>query len=276
MAQKISKVWKKSQILQKLKEYAPLENAMSFDNVGIMIESSGDVEINKILLTIDLTPPVVREAIEKKCQFIISYHPPIFSGLKSISNSNWQTKLLIRCVESGITVYSPHTAIDALPYGPNEHLMSLVDSFHGISSEKILDEKGIPAGTIYQMNQNKTLNEFLKSLKSHLRIDYIRRIKCSERFDGDEIVKSIGVCVGSGSSSFKLLKQHVDILLTGEMSHHDILSFRHSDICDVILLLEHDVSERHFLKYLMKDFKKLFDNCSIVLAENDKAQIIFK
>lgn len=41
--------------------------------------------IEKIILTNDLTEKVLHEAVEKKSDLIISYHPPIFSGLKSIT-----------------------------------------------------------------------------------------------------------------------------------------------------------------------------------------------
>lgn len=41
--------------------------------------------IRKIFLTIDLTEEVVREAITLHSDLIVSYHPPIFSPLKSIT-----------------------------------------------------------------------------------------------------------------------------------------------------------------------------------------------
>lgn len=73
------------EVVKKLKEYAPLDLAEPWDNVGLLIEPSEGATVNTVLLTIDLTEDVVDEAIENKARLIISYHPNIFKPLKAIS-----------------------------------------------------------------------------------------------------------------------------------------------------------------------------------------------
>lgn len=72
-------------VLKKLDDFAPQTLAESWDNVGLLIEPSS-VQISTILLTNDLTENVMEEALEIKANLIISYHPPIFRALKSITN----------------------------------------------------------------------------------------------------------------------------------------------------------------------------------------------
>lgn len=75
-------------ILSVLENFAPIKFAEPWDNVGLLvdpIDKSNNV-IRNILLTNDLTEDVVEEAIVLKSGLIISYHPNIFVGLKSVSS----------------------------------------------------------------------------------------------------------------------------------------------------------------------------------------------
>ncbi len=113
-------------ILSQFKDYAPLYLAdQSWDNVGLLIEPSDDnPTIETIFLTNDLTEPVLDEAIERQAQLIISYHPPIFSPLKRLTQSNWKERIILKCIRHGIAVYSPHTSWDAVENGINQWLIS--------------------------------------------------------------------------------------------------------------------------------------------------------
>ena len=63
---------------------APLSLAGSWDNVGLLVEAPYPRPgANKVLLTIDLSPAVYKEAEGiKDLGMVVCYHPPIFSGLK--------------------------------------------------------------------------------------------------------------------------------------------------------------------------------------------------
>lgn len=80
-------------VIAKLNSYAPTSLAESWDNVGLLLEPYSKRPINKILLTNDLTLPVMEEAIELDVAMIISYHPPIFTGMKSIIRKKWKVCL---------------------------------------------------------------------------------------------------------------------------------------------------------------------------------------
>ena len=53
-------------LVQRLEEYAPLNTATDWDNVGLLVEPSGILSISKVLITNDLTEAVLNEALEKK------------------------------------------------------------------------------------------------------------------------------------------------------------------------------------------------------------------
>ena len=113
-----------SKVVKKLHRIASPSLAGSWDNVGLLVEPSAPHTVRTILLTNDLTPPVLQEAIEKKSDLIISYHPPIFSPLKRLTQKKWKEELIVRCIENRIAVFSPHTSYDCVEDGVNDWLIS--------------------------------------------------------------------------------------------------------------------------------------------------------
>jgi putative NIF3 family GTP cyclohydrolase 1 type 2 len=56
-----------------------------------------------VLLTIDLTEPVINEAIERSASAVISYHPPIFKDLPSVTDATPKERIILRAARAGIT-----------------------------------------------------------------------------------------------------------------------------------------------------------------------------
>ena len=62
--------------------------------------------------------------------------------------------------------------------------------------------------------------------------------------DGAQKVKKVAVCAGSGASVFRAMKdkRSLDLVVTGEMSHHDTLELIHGGTS--VILCEHTNTER--------------------------------
>jgi dinuclear metal center YbgI/SA1388 family protein len=107
--------------IERIEKIAPPNLAQSWDNTGFLI---GDVNstVKNILLTIDITSAVIAEAKKLNCNFIISYHPVIWDGLKKVICGSVVYKL----IQSRISVYSIHTALDAVRGGVNDGLAEIV------------------------------------------------------------------------------------------------------------------------------------------------------
>ena len=69
------------EIVGKIDEIIPLKLAQDWDNVGLLI-GEPQKNVQKIMLTIDVTREVLSEAKKQKAELIISYHPVIWDGLK--------------------------------------------------------------------------------------------------------------------------------------------------------------------------------------------------
>lgn len=116
------------QILVVLEQLAPLSLAESWDNVGLLVESSKSQPVKTILLTNDLTDSVMEEAEAMHCDLIISYHPPLFRPIKCLVQKDWKQCLILRAVEAGMAVFSPHTSWDSVKGGVNDWLIGGVGS----------------------------------------------------------------------------------------------------------------------------------------------------
>jgi len=133
-------------IAQEIEKIVPLKLAQDWDNVGLLI---GDARQNveNVLLTIDITGPVVAEAKRLKTDLIISYHPVIWDGLKNIT-ADGPTGVVYDLVRSGICVFSIHTALDSAIGGVNDGLAEII----GIRDGKpIGDYVADPAGDNYKL-----------------------------------------------------------------------------------------------------------------------------
>jgi dinuclear metal center YbgI/SA1388 family protein len=109
------------EIIASLEEMAPPSYAAEWDNVGL-IAGSRQWQAESLLLTIDLTDAVLREAIDLGAKLIVSYHPPIFRPIKALNDSVPMHRVLLESIAAGVAIYSPHTALDAAPGGINDWL----------------------------------------------------------------------------------------------------------------------------------------------------------
>ncbi len=114
-----------SELMKFMEEFAPVNLAEDYDNVGLLIGSRNQ-EIKKVLVCLDVTTKVVEEAVEKKVNLIVSHHPIIFKGLKRIVEEDPKGRLLYKLIRNGIGVYSAHTNMDFTHGGINDTLANLL------------------------------------------------------------------------------------------------------------------------------------------------------
>ncbi|HNQ44360.1 MAG TPA: Nif3-like dinuclear metal center hexameric protein, partial [Candidatus Cloacimonadota bacterium] len=96
-------------ILEHLELLAPLALAMNWDNCGLLLGST-QAEVDKVFVTLDVTPRAVDLAIEAGAQLILSHHPIIFRPINRITDP-----LLLKLIEHRIAVISLHTNLDVAP-----------------------------------------------------------------------------------------------------------------------------------------------------------------
>ena len=262
----------------------------SWDNVGLLVgNSKADGRKPKVLVTNDLTWQVAEDAIAQQASVIVSYRtsrpahvrmglPPrgwgggggggeraadespadpfIFSGLKSITNDDAQQATLLRLAQANIAVYCPHTAVDAAPGGLNTWLADIVSGPHASKRSVAVPctnapESHSPAGygALGWFETPVALPDILRRLARGL--GGLKHLMVASPFGADvrsTMIRSFGVCAGSGYDVLK--KADVDLLVTGETSHHSAL--RAIQQGRTLVQVFHSNSERGYLQNILR------------------------
>ena len=122
-----------------LEDWAPLAYQESYDNSGLIV-GDNSVELTGVLVSLDCVEEVVDEAIAKGCNAIVSHHPIVFKGLKSITGDNYVERTLIKAIKNDIALYAIHTNLDNVHTGVNK---MLADKIGLINTQVLVPKKSV-------------------------------------------------------------------------------------------------------------------------------------
>lgn len=190
-----------------LNEKFDFSYTMKGDNVGLLVGNGKDI-VKGILVCLDLTDQSVSEAVEVGANLIVTHHPVIFDGIKSVTSDS----LIYRVIRNGISVISAHTNLDAAEGGINDYLCELVGLTNVIIPEK---EEGIffTVGRIGEFEKPISADDLAEKLSAVL--------SANVRYVGENsFIKRLAVCSGGGGSLFReALSTGADAYLTGDVKH---------------------------------------------------------
>lgn len=105
--------------IKRFEQYCPQWLAEEGDPVGLHLGTL-DKPIQRVMMTLDVRPEVVQEAIDKKIDLLIAKHPPIFRPIKRLTSDDPQQKMYIDLLKHDIAVYAAHTNMDIIWDGLND------------------------------------------------------------------------------------------------------------------------------------------------------------
>lgn len=209
-----------SQIIEALERVAPLSLQDGFDNAGVQISTShySNEQTTGILVCLDITEDIIKEAIDKECNLVVSHHPLIFEPLKRICAQTYQQRCVAMAIKNGITLYSAHTNLDNAPGGVNYRIAELI----GVKELQFMEPReGGGSGVIGTLSKPLEAMEFLQILKSTFKVEALQHNFTPTRAIEKKTIGRVAICGGAGS--FLLEKAQAlgaDAFITGEMSYH--------------------------------------------------------
>ncbi|XP_011309007.1 putative GTP cyclohydrolase 1 type 2 [Fopius arisanus] len=253
-----------TRVVEAMNNFADQSLAESWDNVGLLVEPTECKNISRILLTNDLTERVMKEAIDLRTDLIISYHPPIFAPLKSVTTRTWKERIVAKCLEHKIALYSPHTSFDSIRGGVNDWLAGAFETLTCEPIQPALDNSRNGMGRICTLKTPITDQEAVNLVKRQTNLNFVRLARVH---NPDKMIKTVALCAGSGASVLKNVQ--ADLFVTGEMLHHDVLDAVHRDTA--VILTNHSDSERGFLPEFSGILgKSLGDGVVINVSKTDR------
>lgn len=181
-------------------------------------------EVTSILVALDCTLEVIREAKEKNCNFIFTHHPLMFRKPSSITNETLLGCKIMELVKNDIAVYSSHTNLDALSGGICDILMDMLELKNTTVIEPSKYSGGI--GRISELQQPRALGDVISSVKNSLKLNNLRYIG-----NEDMTVTKIAVVNGSGTDYLEMCKaQGANCIITGDVSYHYASDYKEENI----------------------------------------------
>lgn len=194
----------------------PRSSALAWDNVGLLA-GRDDKEVRSIYVALDASDEVIDAAAGFGADMLITHHPLIFSGIKSVTNLNFIGSRVLKLISGDISYYAMHTNYDVKGMG----ILSLEKL--GIADGTVLEvtgadlegtEEGI--GRIADI-EPVTLGGLCVRVKDAFLLDTVKVFG-----NRDRTVRRMAVCPGSGKSVIgEAISKGADVLVTGDIGHHE-------------------------------------------------------
>ena len=190
-------------IYEFLNKKFPVNTAADYDNPGLLI---GDktADAKSAVLALDCTSSAVDLAVKSGAKLIITHHPVIFKGLKSIKKGD----LVHTLIENGISVISMHTNMDVCENGVNDALcrtLGLCDVMPVTGYDSLCFRKGT-------LKEEMSSDDFAAFIS--------KKLNTPVKYVGERSIKTVAVCSGSGSDYTEdALNAGCDALVTSEVKH---------------------------------------------------------
>ncbi len=202
-----------------MEEYAPSILSEDYDNVGLMVGDSG-VEVTKILIALDCTIDVIREAVDRGCNFILTHHPLIFVKPKTITSDTLLGKKILELIKNNIAVYASHTNLDSVKGGLNDIATEML----GFNGGKVMQPSIIPGyddghngiGRLVALDNPILLIDLCEKVKKIFNAEQIRYVG-----EENKTIKTIAIINGSGEDFFEMARNlKADCIITGDSKYH--------------------------------------------------------
>lgn len=235
-----------------LDQLYPRTLAYDWDNVGLQVGSLNK-PVKRVLVTLDVTKEVVKEAIDLKADLLISHHPLIFHPLSNISFDTPRGWIIQRLIKHDIALFSMHTNFDRAEGGMNDVLCQKL----GMRNVRLLDEDD-QIGRIGEVDPT-AFPELLEQIKTKLAIDQVRTIGYTEK-----PIMTIGISGGSGERHLIHAKRKgCDIYLSGDISYHVALDAQQMGF--IVVDIGH-YAEKVFIEAIATKLQGAFPEVEVVAS----------
>ena len=217
------------------------ELSCEWDNDGLMVCPDKFAKVKRVLLTLDITAEAIEYASSEGFDVIISHHPLIFKGVKSVSGDFGIPSRIIKLIKNDVSVMSFHTRFDAVDSGVNDTLAEIFE----LSNVDKIECDGIELMRVGDLPNETTLEEFVSLVKEKLGCDHLNYAS------NTGVVHRLALVGGGGGSYIKDAHYAgADTYLSGEIGYHNLTDCKDNHIN--LVEAGHYFTENPALKNLAK------------------------
>jgi len=256
------------EVLCALEQFAPLPLQESWDNAGLQIGLT-ETEVSGALLCLDVNEKIVDEAVSKGCNLIVSHHPLLFRGLKTISDLTDVQRTVRKAIQQDICVISMHTNMDNAKGGVNFRIAEKI-GLEDVAFFATKNVSGIEAGSgvIGTLPEGMASDDFVIHLKQTFEVECAM---CNELLRRP--IRKVAICGGAGDFLLDdALKAGADAFVTGEMHYHQYFGYEQQiQIC----VIGHYQSEQYTTEIFEKIIQQQCPGVKTVIAETNTNPILY-
>ena len=205
---KISEFYKELSVLY------PTSLSCSWDNDGLMCCMDTEAPVKRVLVCLDATDDAVDYAAKNGFDTVLTHHPMVFKGLKSITDLSLGGHKVLGCLRNGVSVISMHTRFDAGKDGVNDVLANAL----GLTNVSCFgDDECEALGRIGDI-EPMSAEEFAAYVRDRL------GCVCVNAYLSDKAIKKVAV-VGGGANDFiyPAMLAGADAFVCGECRYNSAL-----------------------------------------------------
>jgi dinuclear metal center YbgI/SA1388 family protein len=248
----------------------PLKLQEQYDNAGAQLVFA-DEEATGVLLALDATPGVAREAEQKKCNLIITHHPFFFRPVKKIIDTEPRSSLLLKLAAGRVSVYSSHTNLDKVYHDKLAETLGFTGGTVLLESEDKSAEGSIGLGARIDLAEPVSLEDLLARVKKLLGLEFL--VYCG---DLEASLKRIAFLNGAGGGSIdRVLALHgPQCIVTGDVGYHHIQGALDRGVA--VIDAGHFGTERIYLPFLKNDLEEMMratkarEIPGVIISESEK------
>ena len=200
-----------SEIMNQLEELSPVQFADSWDNVGLLV-GRNDKNVKKVCIALDPTDEVIEQAILYEADMLITHHPLIFNGMKTITTNHFIGNRIYQLIQNDICYYAMHTNFDVMGMADAaaDELGMKQSQVLEISYEDDIAKEGY--GRYGKLPYQMSLRECAQEVKERFYLESVRIYG-----DEDKAVETVAIIPGSGGSMIPAaLKAKADVFRSEE------------------------------------------------------------
>ena len=214
-------------VVDVLESAYPLSWAEDWDRVGFVL-GERDATVGRVLLAVDPTLAIAREAVAHDCELLITHHPLLLRGASFLPADDGKGAVVTSLLRAGTALWCGHTNVDRSTRGTVgawidvlalQDARPLVPGKEGQAAGHGSRLFGL--GAVGELERPTTVGELAETVAG-----IVPRTARGIAFTGaaDRPVRRIAVCPGAGDSFLEAAAAAgVDAYITSDLRHHPAL-----------------------------------------------------
>ena len=245
----------------------PRSLSCDWDNDGISCAADLTAPVSGIYIALDPTEDAVNAAAENGCNVLLTHHPMLFRGLKTVDGHDTGSRKVIRLIQNGVTAMAFHTRLDAADGGVNDALAARLGLTNVEPFGDDSNPAGKPIGRVGDLPEAVDATTFAETVKKALNLPALVFAGCGKP------IRRVAVLGGSGDEDIvAAVAAGADTYVTGELRDHQLCDAPYGEIN--LVMAGHFHTEAPVLEVLAQVCREICPGTTIHVDRSTRVEIL--